>query len=303
MKKLILATAFLVLAPILRAGELAGVFVKDQVTAEDGQILVLNGMGLREKLWIDIYVGSLYLVNKSNNVTEILSAPHAMRIQMDFVYKKVAKKKLLKAWRDGFEKNPSKEACYGGAFMESSSSSTSHPSRFIKEDDIMYPCNILDEKYLSTCYKYQSTHFAKISSYNWIKVGELCSMVPKQYQEGCFTFIGSNQVGSYIEPEKFIETCNSFEETNYRTGCYRGVLFGLAGRYKAEPERMKKFCDLMADTDKPQCFRIMGAMTKQWTNNPSDYECVCESLQQYSTECLIGLNSRGTEPPIIIKNV
>ena len=109
MKKLILATAFLVLAPILQAGELAGVFVKDQVNAEDGQTLVLNGMGLREKLWIDIYVGSLYLVNKSNNVTEILSAPHAMRIQMDFVYKKVAKKKLLKAWREGFEKNQSKE--------------------------------------------------------------------------------------------------------------------------------------------------------------------------------------------------
>ncbi|MEE8364997.1 MAG: chalcone isomerase family protein [Gammaproteobacteria bacterium] len=109
MKKLILAATILLLAPLLQAAELAGVFVKDQVAAENGQTLVLNGMGLREKLWIDVYVGSLYLVNKSDNVTEILSALHAMRIQMDFVYKKVAKKKLLKAWREGFEKNQSKE--------------------------------------------------------------------------------------------------------------------------------------------------------------------------------------------------
>lgn len=109
MKKLILAATILLLAPQLQAAELAGVFVKDQVTAENGQPLVLNGVGLREKLWIDVYVGSLYLVNKSDNVTEILSAPHAMRIQMDFVYKEVAKKKLLKAWREGFEKNQSKE--------------------------------------------------------------------------------------------------------------------------------------------------------------------------------------------------
>ncbi len=108
MKKLILAATILLLAPNLQAAELAGVFVKDQVTAENGQTLVLNGMGLREKLWIDVYVGSLYLANKSDNVTEILSAPQAMRIQMDFIYKEVAKKKLLKAWREGFEKNQSK---------------------------------------------------------------------------------------------------------------------------------------------------------------------------------------------------
>lgn len=109
MRKIILAGAFLLLAPLLQAGELAGVFVEDQVIAENGQTLVLNGIGLREKYWIDVYVGSLYLVNISNNVTEILSAPHAMRIQIDFVYKEVAKKKLLKAWREGFEKNQSKE--------------------------------------------------------------------------------------------------------------------------------------------------------------------------------------------------
>jgi hypothetical protein len=109
MKKLILAATILLLAPQLQAAELAGVFVKDQVTAENGQSLVLNGMGLREKLWIDLYVGSLYLVNKSDNVTEILSAPHAMRIQIDIVHKEIAKKKLLKAWREGFEKNQSKE--------------------------------------------------------------------------------------------------------------------------------------------------------------------------------------------------
>ncbi len=109
MKKLMLAGAILFLSPNLQAAELAGVFVKDQITAANGQTLVLNGIGLREKLWVDVYVGSLYLANKSENVTEILSAPNALRIQMDFVYKEVSKKKLVKAWRKGFEKNQSKE--------------------------------------------------------------------------------------------------------------------------------------------------------------------------------------------------
>jgi hypothetical protein len=109
MKKLLVIGIIFLLIPSIQAAELSGVFIKDQVIAENGETLLLNGVGLREKLWVDVYVGSLYLVTKTDNVAEILSAPHASRIQMDFVYKEVAKKKLLKAWREGFSKNQSEE--------------------------------------------------------------------------------------------------------------------------------------------------------------------------------------------------
>ena len=109
MRKLFIIGVMFLLIPTTQAAELSGVFVKDQITAENGETLLLNGIGLREKFWVDIYVGSLYLVTRSDNVAEILSAPHASRIQMDFVYKEVAKEKLLKAWGDGFSKNQNKE--------------------------------------------------------------------------------------------------------------------------------------------------------------------------------------------------
>ena len=109
MKKLFLTGIMFLLIPSIQAAELSGVFIKDQITAENGEVLLLNGVGLREKFWVDVYVGSLYLVTKTENVAEILSAPHASRIQMDFVYKEVAKKKLLKAWKEGFVKNQTKE--------------------------------------------------------------------------------------------------------------------------------------------------------------------------------------------------
>lgn len=110
MKKLFIIGIMFLLIPSIQAAELSGVFLKDQVTAENGETLLLNGVGLREKLWVDVYVGSLYLVTRTDNVAEILSAPHASRIQMDFVYKEVAKEKLLKAWKEGFVKNQTKEA-------------------------------------------------------------------------------------------------------------------------------------------------------------------------------------------------
>jgi len=60
-KPIIVGLLFLFALP-LHAVELSGVVLKDQVTAENGETLVLNGAGLREKFWIDVYVGSLYLV-------------------------------------------------------------------------------------------------------------------------------------------------------------------------------------------------------------------------------------------------
>ena len=110
MKKIILATCLISLSSIAAAAELSGVFVDDEIKAANGKVLVLNGIGLREKFWVDVYVGSLYLESKSDDVAEILSRPGAWRVQLDFIYKEVDKKKLLDGWREGFENNQSEES-------------------------------------------------------------------------------------------------------------------------------------------------------------------------------------------------
>lgn len=99
---------FCLYSPV-QAKELAGITVADQILSANNEKLILNGMGLREKLWLDIYVGSLYLAKQSNNVADILSQPNALRIQLNFIYSKVSSEKLIKAWKEGFEKNQSAE--------------------------------------------------------------------------------------------------------------------------------------------------------------------------------------------------
>ncbi len=103
----ILLAFFLAMSVPAQARELAGVSVPDQITVGDHYFLDLNGMGLREKFWIDIYVGSLYLAKPSHKVGEILSQPAPLRIRLDFVYKEVTSDKLVNGWKEGFEKNQS----------------------------------------------------------------------------------------------------------------------------------------------------------------------------------------------------
>ena len=104
-KTLTLTLLLLFSVSMAGAAELAGVFVDDAIKTESGQSLVLNGAGLREKFWVDVYVGSLYLENKTSDVAGILSSPGPWRIQLDFIYKEVDRQKLLDSWREGFENN------------------------------------------------------------------------------------------------------------------------------------------------------------------------------------------------------
>ena len=109
MKKLLYAACLCLGAACVNAAELSGVFIDDQIKTDSGETLQLNGLGLREKFWVDVYVGSLYLTQPSDDVAQILSSPGPWRVQLDFVYKEVSQDKLLTAWREGFEKNQSAE--------------------------------------------------------------------------------------------------------------------------------------------------------------------------------------------------
>lgn len=96
----------LFLAPATSAAELAGVEIPDSVTV-DGTELQLNGMGLREKMWIDVYVAGLYLESKSTDAQQIVDSDQIKRLDMKFIYKKVGTKKLTGAWTDGLKANES----------------------------------------------------------------------------------------------------------------------------------------------------------------------------------------------------
>ncbi len=100
--------AALAVAPVL-AGTLAGVTLPDTVEV-GGQVLHLNGMGLREAtfLRIDVYVAGLYLPHPTRDPEAILADAGPKRLVMHFV-RGVGAKKLVHAWHEGFEKAAGKD--------------------------------------------------------------------------------------------------------------------------------------------------------------------------------------------------
>ena len=104
----ILFVAMLIILTSLEVSalEVAGVDVPEKVTVEN-QELVLNGAGIRKKLFIKVYVGALYLPTQRSTVKGIMADPGAKRIVMTFLYKEVSAKKLVDGWNEGFTGNTS----------------------------------------------------------------------------------------------------------------------------------------------------------------------------------------------------
>ena len=70
----------------------------------NGKSTVLNGGGLREKYgFMDLYVGGLYLVNKSANDNEIVMADENMGIGIVIVSGLVTRDRFIEALEDGFK--------------------------------------------------------------------------------------------------------------------------------------------------------------------------------------------------------
>lgn len=88
------------------AMKIAGVDVPQSVTTENKELL-LNGAGIRKKLFIKVYVGSLYLTAKQTTAGKVLADPGAKSIVMNFLYKEVSTKKLVDGWNKGFTDNSS----------------------------------------------------------------------------------------------------------------------------------------------------------------------------------------------------
>ena len=87
----------------------------------DGSNLVLNGKGVRKKMFMSLYDGGLYLQSKSSNAAAIIAADEPMAIRLDITSGMITSENMEEALLEGMENStggkmaPLKE--YTDAFM------------------------------------------------------------------------------------------------------------------------------------------------------------------------------------------
>ena len=134
MRKFIIAIAALAVATGAFAVEVAGVKVDDRTTVA-GQDLVLNGAGVRTKVFIKIYVGSLYVPAKATDLAAVL-AKGPRRIQMN-ILRSLTPDQLVDALVDGLKENNSADELAAVKTQTAELVATMKAFNEVKEKDVV----------------------------------------------------------------------------------------------------------------------------------------------------------------------
>ncbi|MFO0356756.1 MAG: chalcone isomerase family protein [Sphingobacteriaceae bacterium] len=71
----------------------------------DETTLVINGAGVREKYFLDLYVGALYLKAKSNDAAKVIAADEAMCMKLHIVSGMITSEKMTESTDEGFKRS------------------------------------------------------------------------------------------------------------------------------------------------------------------------------------------------------
>ena len=70
-----------------------------------GKTLTLNGAGTREKFWMDMYVGALFVTKKTKDAQSIINADEVLAMELTIVSSLITSDKMSDAVEEGFGKS------------------------------------------------------------------------------------------------------------------------------------------------------------------------------------------------------
>lgn len=103
MNRFLILVSFLFWAGSLQALEVEGVELPETLSLDGGE-LVLNGAGVRKKFFFKLYVGSLYLEEKTREADAVIPADSPMAIRLDIISGKINSDNMTEATLEGFDK-------------------------------------------------------------------------------------------------------------------------------------------------------------------------------------------------------
>jgi len=105
MKNFVFLVSFLVCATSYSQTKIGGVLMPNVVKIGENDYLKINGGGIREKLFMDLYIGVLYLREKSSSASTIINGDVPMAIKLRIISAMVSKENMEEAIRAGFDKS------------------------------------------------------------------------------------------------------------------------------------------------------------------------------------------------------
>ena len=181
-----------------------------------------------------------------------------------------------------------RDSCYSGVYMENVvgglSGAMGHITEYLRDDDPIYPCDIVEPQYEPACYFYQTTRMAVVLDWDMAAVAALCHQAPANSRALCFRSYGRDAANlAQDDPAETIGHCRHATAVDDNAGCiWEAVQNGFWEPVGAE--RAVEFCALL-DADpaahpesRDACYGSILAQADYVLASPRERHAFCRML-------------------------
>jgi hypothetical protein len=189
--------------------------------------------------------------------------------------------------------NWDQQSCKGGVFMENISTSYGVESKWIKKDDLLYPCNTIKEGDKLYCYLMVTSYVLRQNGWNWDATAALCAGGEKNWVATCFQSYGRDASGSTRQNAvEILKLCDTAGKHGGQLDCILGASKDMTANYN-DGEKAARMCDLAPDEHRHSCYWAIGTISGGFTATADDRLRDCQKYTQdanFVEACRLGAN-------------
>jgi mono/diheme cytochrome c family protein len=181
-------------------------------------------------------------------------------------------------------------SCTGGVFMENISSSYGVRSRWLKDSDLIYPCNAVAERHKLYCYLMVTSRILERVGYDWERTAQLCRKSEQGWVETCFQSFGRDASGqSRQNATEILRLCAV--AGNMEGECLYGASRDMASNYAGGREA-SGLCRRAPKQHRAYCFNGIGTIIGTLERTLEGRRAACSQIARtYLRFCIEGADA------------
>jgi mono/diheme cytochrome c family protein len=188
---------------------------------------------------------------------------------------------------DMLRSNWDQTSCTGGVFMENLSSSYGVKSKWLKDSDLLYPCDIVAQRHKIYCYLMVTSRILPAVGYDFAKASKICRKSEKAWIATCFQSLGRDASGqSRQNPDTILTYCKT--AGNLMSDCVYGAARDMSSNY-AGGEEASVLCVKAPKSMRARCFEGIGTILGGLYQSAEARRAACAKItKQYAAVCSRG---------------
>jgi len=205
---------------------------------------------------------------------------HGLHIANDFDFFVTVKK------CEEFEDELDQRECIEGASMENAQAFSRGKGTF-DENDILFPCSVLDDRYAGDCYTFHSIYILKKVNGSAEDAFIQCDKAQKEnHIRHCYYGIGMKQPLDFQnKSEMLVNQCEK-GNINYQTYCFAGALYIAADEIGMN--KGFELCNNIPSKFKMKCYESLGRWIQatHFTKEEIENACSSNGNSKYYQACI-----------------